>query len=579
MKKWMRRIGFGVLGVAVLLVMFVYFWVVLPLWGMPFNGQRHGNPPLVPAWALECWLWDGDQLNADYALELINGYRDHDLPVRTYLIDYPWSKRLNDFDFDEKRYPDPKRFLGELESRGLRTVLWMTTMVNSSSPDSAVRDSSDWFQKAARKGYLCGGDYQWRWWLGKGGFIDYTHPEAMKWWHGMQDQVLELGIDGWKLDDTASFFTSKPLGIPAFYQKTHAGWMTTRGYMDHFYRDELRYGLSKNPEFVTLGRPIDSVLPWGHPEGFCPIDAACVNWVGDNNHTWDDASQGLERAIRCILESARLGYNLVGSDVGGYHGGMPITPELYIRRAQFSAFCGLFLNGGHEERRLWLRTPQELELIRKYAWLHTELVPYMYCSVVEAHEGGKRLMRPMKEGKYQYGFGDSLLVAPMYTPSERREVVLPAGRWRYWFDDGKTIEGPKTISRDFPLGEFPVYIREGAILPMHISREYTGLGGRDWADLLALNLYPGEDGSLAVPLTDGSGTMNVDVTAGNPVTVTLGGVVKPHVLRVFSASRPASVLRDGEALVEGQDWQFQPEKQRLVVRNAGSKAVRYAINH
>jgi alpha-glucosidase (family GH31 glycosyl hydrolase) len=569
----------GVVALALLLAGFFYVWVVFPLWGMPFNTQRHGNPPLVPAWALECWLWDGDKLNEDSALELLNGYRDNDLPVRTYLIDFPWATRLNDFNIDEKRYPNPKQFLADLKKRDLRTVLWMTTMVNSENHDRGLLDSADWFKEAASKGYLCGSDYQWKWWLGKGGFIDYTNPEAVKWWHGMQDQVLDLGVDGWKLDDTASFFTSRPLGVPAFYQKTHAGWMTTRAYMDHFYRDELKYGQSKNPDFITLSRPIDSVIPWGHPEGFTPLDASMVNWVGDNTHTWEDKTRGLERAIRCILGSAHLGYNIIGSDVGGYHGGTPIPPDLYVRWTQFSTFCGLFLNGGHEERRLWMRTPQELELIRKYSWLHTELVPYMYCSVVDAHNGGRRLMRPMEEGKYQYEFGDWLLVAPMYTPSENREVELPAGLWRYWFDDRKVIEGPTRISRDYPIGEFPVYIREGAIIPMHISREYTGIGQRDWDAFLTLNIYPCQYASFEVPHTDKSGTLNVTVRSAKSTTITLEGAAKPHILRVYSETKPVFVGRDGVKLVEGTDWQYLAVWNRLIIKTetavSGSYTIRY----
>ena len=47
--------------------------------------------------------------------------------------------------------------------------------------------------------------------------------------------------------------------------------MTTRTYMDHYYRDEYAHGLTQNPEFVTLSRSIDRGF---HPEGFSPIDAS-----------------------------------------------------------------------------------------------------------------------------------------------------------------------------------------------------------------------------------------------------------------------------------------------------------------
>ena len=58
--------------------------------------------------------------------------------------------------------------------------------------------------------------------------------------------------------------------------------------MDHYYRDEYLHGLEENPEFVTLARSIDR---WYHPEGFAPVDAAPVTWVGDQKHTWKSSGE------------------------------------------------------------------------------------------------------------------------------------------------------------------------------------------------------------------------------------------------------------------------------------------------
>ena len=96
--------------------------------------------------------------------------------------------------------------------------------------------------------------------------------------------------------------------------------MTTRTYMDHYYSDEYLHGTAENPEFVTLVRSIDR---WYHPEGFAPIDAAPVTWVGDQKHTWEssgsispedkqaediamDGIDGIEIAMKNIMESASL---------------------------------------------------------------------------------------------------------------------------------------------------------------------------------------------------------------------------------------------------------------------------------
>ena len=114
-----------------------------------------------------------------------------------------------------------------------------------------------------------------------------------------------------------------------------------------------------------------------------------------------------------------------------------------------------------------------------FSWLHTELVPYMYSHVVRCAKGGKPLQRPV-EGKYHYLFGDDLLIAPIYQDSLQCEVHLPPGRWRYWFQDDRVVEGPAVLTRDFPLDEYPVYVRDGAIIPMHVSRDYTGIGAADW---------------------------------------------------------------------------------------------------
>ena len=72
----------------------------------------------------------------------------------------------------------------------------MTCMVNSHNPDTPVKDATDWFNRAKDNGYLTQNGIEIDWWKGKGGFIDYTNPEAMKWWYGLQQQVLDWGVDG-----------------------------------------------------------------------------------------------------------------------------------------------------------------------------------------------------------------------------------------------------------------------------------------------------------------------------------------------------------------------------------------------
>jgi alpha-glucosidase (family GH31 glycosyl hydrolase) len=575
-----KRLRAALLVIAVLAVAFCLWWAH-GFWGFPFQRQRHTRVPLTPPWALECWLWEDDANTAAKVEELLAGYKEHDIPVTTILIDSPWSTRYNDFVVDTSRYPEPDKFFPSLQQRGYRAVLWMTCMVNSRSSDTAAKDGGEFFAEAKRQGFLAGQGREIRWWKGKGAFIDYTNPRAVAWWHGLQQQVLGWGIDGWKLDGTDTLFATAGC-LP--FQRTHAGLTTTREYMDLYAREEYRHGLTKNPEFIVLVRAIDNrYYPLSHPEGFAPLDAAPVTWVGDRVHEWsskggsaepgrdamrDKDSQldrGFEGALRDILASAKLGYGVVGDDVGGYHGREPIPPRLYIRWAQFAAFTGLFLNGGHGERALWKRSREELEIIRKYSWMHTELVPYLFSQLVRQQEGGPALMRPVK-GQYHYLLGDNLLVAPIYRDQLTNTVELPAGRWRHWFRDQEVIPGPATLTQAFALDDFPVFVRDGAIIPLNVSRPYTGFGDAESKGYDTWLVYPAGQSEFTLNHPDRSGATTLRVNEGNELTLTFSGVRKPHLLRIHRATEPHEVLLDGKPLAKGEQWSYDASAQRLSIR-------------
>ena len=57
----------------------------------------------------------------------------------------------------------------------------------------------------------------------------------------------------------------------------------------------------------------------------------------------------------------------------------------------------------------------------------------------------------------QYMFGDRYLVAPvLYEGQRSREVYLPAGSWKGFFDQ-KVYHGPAAITADAPLPVIPVF--------------------------------------------------------------------------------------------------------------------------
>jgi len=201
----------------------------------------------------------------------------------------------------------------------------------------------------------------------------------------------------------------------------------------------------------------------------------------------------------------------------------------------------------------------------------------MYSYVVEAHNGGTLLQTPVK-GKYHYLFGDNFLVAPIYKDELVNEVRLPKGKWRYFFDDSDVIEGPVTFQKEFPLEEFPVYVREGAIIPMDIKRNYTGIGDNSSEGFLTFLIYPGGESSFTVHHPDKSGSTTVKVAdSKEKIEISLSGVQKRHILNINLEKMPVKIELDGIQLTDTANYLFNKSAKKLIVRTAEYSKGNYTI--
>ena len=74
--------------------------------------------------------------------------------------------------------------------------------------------------------------------------------------------------------------------------------------------------------------------------------------------------------------------------------------------------------------------------------------------------------------------GDAFLVAPLIDGTGRRDVALPAGaRWFDWWDQETPLEGGQTLTSYDATEQLrlPMFVREGAIVPMNIDDDSTGV--------------------------------------------------------------------------------------------------------
>src|SRR6185369_3420176 len=68
---------------------------------------------------------------------------------------------------------------------------------------------------------------------------------------------------------------------------------------------------------------------------------------------------------------------------------------------------------------------------------------------------------------YEYMLGPDILVAPVWQDAQTtRTLHLPPGRWVHWFTGTAYDGGDAPITVDAPLGAPPVFVRQGALIPL-----------------------------------------------------------------------------------------------------------------
>ena len=295
---------------------------------------------------------------------------------------------------------------------------------------------------------------------------DFTHASARHAWARVAERAVAAGYDGWMED----FGEYTPLDAVASDGSTGTALHNRYPALFHAAADAAAQELGSRwgrrlARFARSG--------WTGSAASTPIV-----WGGDPTTSW--GFDGLASAVMEGLTMGASGVAMWGSDVGGFFSlGHQLTPELLIRWIQFAAFTPVMRTkaGGIEVpayRRPQIWDPDILAHWVRWSRWHTRLNDYLMA----AHETYRRSGRPIMCALElvhpaigpvddEYFLGPHLLVAPVLEPGAvARRVVVPPGRWRPLFVDGPTLEGPGDTEVPVTLEEIPVFVRDGAELPL-----------------------------------------------------------------------------------------------------------------
>jgi alpha-glucosidase len=152
-------------------------------------------------------------------------------------------------------------------------------------------------------------------------------------------------------------------------------------------------------------------------------------------------------------------------------------------------------------------------LIRDAILLRYRMTPYLYSAEYEANQTGAPIMRALVyefqndekvyDESFEFLFGRDILVANVIEPGAKtKKVYLPSGcRWYDWNDKFRCYEGGQTIEVPVGMETIPMFIREGAIIPMADNQLMSM--ERDHTTALHLILAPGRESSYTLYDDDG----------------------------------------------------------------------------
>ena len=486
-----------------------------------------GKAPVYPKWVLGFWQSRERYQSSRDIEENLKKFRDLHIPVDNIVQDWNYWKldSWGSHEFEAARYPNPQAMLDSVHAMNGRFMISVWPKFYDTVKNYKEIDAKGWMYHQAIKDDIHD-------WLGfRGSFYDAYDAGARKmFWRQMDENLYskyKFGVDAWWMDASEPNVRDC---TPMWYRKALSG-PTALGTSTEYFNaysivnaDAIYNGqrsVNPNQRVFLLTR-----------SGFAGEQRySTATWSGDIATRWEDMRAQMTAGLNYSL----AGLPFWGMDQGGFcvenryvaaqqefdktgkeNADLKEWRELQARWNQFGCFVPLYrAHGQWPTREVWNIAPADhpaYKTIVAYDKLRYRLMPYLYSMAGMVHLKDYTMMRALVmdfngddkvlDIKDQWMFGPALMACPVGKYEQySRNVYLPKQKGWYDFYTGKYYAGGQTILADAPFDKIPVFVPEGAILPVGPEMEWSD---QKKAELIDLYVYAGKDGSYTLYEDEGT---------------------------------------------------------------------------
>ena len=486
-----------------------------------------GKAPVYPKWVLGFWQSRERYQSSKDIEENMKKFRDLKIPVDNIVQDWNYWKldSWGSHEFEAARYPNPQAMLDSVHALHGRFMISVWPKFYDTVKNYKELDAKGWMYHQAIKDDIHD-------WLGfRGSFYDAYDAGARKmFWRQMDENLYtkyKFGIDAWWMDASEPNVRDC---TPMWYRKALSG-PTALGTATEYFNaysivnaDAIYNGqrsVNPNQRVFLLTR-----------SGFAGEQRySTATWSGDIATRWED----MRAQMTAGLNYSMAGLPFWGMDQGGFcvenryvaaqqefdktgkeNADLKEWRELQARWNQFGCFVPLYrAHGQWPLREVWNIAPADhpaYKTIVAYDKLRYRLMPYLYSMAGMVHLKDYTMMRGLLmdfngddkvlDIKDQWMFGSALMACPVGEYQKySREVYLPKQKGWYDFYTGAYHAGGQTIVADAPYDKIPVFIPEGAILPIGPEMQWSD---EKKPELIDLYVYAGKDGSYTLYEDEGT---------------------------------------------------------------------------